>query len=491
MIMEKVCTFVFNGWAATTENWNRCDFHYDRIFSYLDHLSGASLKAVSEADAVVLVGFSMGASIVQQAILDFPEKIRGAVLISATPRMMELKSEGWIGMSLRRRHALKLGTQMMNPDDSSPIFAERNLDAGLDFLETTDLRSGLESIAGKTRFPVAIFQSIKDGIVRPHNANYLNRIFPQASLTWVEGQNHDLPSKVPELISSAVKGIQRCAVKLPRGLIEVSNICKKNCLYCGIRHDAVKLPRYHMTEAEVLECSAEAVRLGFPAIALQAGEVESESNTVFYERVLRKLPPTLEVTLSLGEQTEEVYRRWKSAAGDRVLRYLLRIETSNPELYARLHPADHSFTRRLECIRTLKRLGYVTGSGVMIGLPGQTKEDLERDLDWFVEERLDMVGMGPYVPSADTPLGSVEAGVWSEVSRLETALWMIRETRRRMPGINIVAATALEVLDAEGRDKGFMNGANVYMTNITPSKYRANYNLYPGKSAVGRKLPVV
>ena len=482
-MMEKVSTFVFNGWAATPDNWSRCDFRYDRMFSYLEHLSGESLKAVAEADAVVLVGFSMGATFVQQAILDFPEKIRGAVFVSSTPRMMESKAEGWVGMSLRRKHALKLGTQMMNPDDPSPIFAEPNLDAGLDFLEVTDLRSRLEAIAGKTRFPVAIFHSTKDGIVRPHNANFLNRIFPQASLTWVEGQDHDLPSKVPELISSAVKGVQRCAVKLPRGLIEVSNICQKNCLYCGIRRDAAKLPRYHLTESEVLECAAEAVRRGYPAIALQAGEIESEANTVFYENVLGKLPSGLEVTLSLGEQTEDVYRRWKSAAGNRVLRYLLRIETSDRELYSKLHPSDHSFDRRLECIRTLKRLGYVTGSGVMIGLPGQSREMLERDLDWFVEEHLDMVGMGPYVPSANTPMGSEELRVKSEELRLEESLWMIRETRRRMPEINIVAATALEVLDPEGRAKGFANGANVYMPNLTPACYRVNYDLYPGKSS--------
>ena len=474
-------TFVFNGWAATPDNWSGCTFEYDRMFSYLDHLSGATLAAVAAEDEVVLVGFSMGATLVQQAILEFPDKIRGAVFISSTPKMMENKEEGWIGMSLRRRAALKLGTQMMNPGDMRPEFAEANMDAGLDFLDMSDNRAALEAIAGKTRFPVAIFHSKKDGIVRPHNAEFLNRIFPQAQLTWVDGNDHDLPKKVPDLVSAAVKGIQRCAVKLPRGLIEVSNICRKNCLYCGIRRGAAEVPRYHMTVEEVLECAAEAVRRGYPAIALQAGEIESEENTRFYEEVLRSLGG-LEVTLSLGEQTEEVYRRWKAAAGDRVLRYLLRIETSNRELYAKLHPADHSFDRRLECIRTLKRLGYVTGSGVMIGLPGQSREDLERDLDWFVREDLDMVGMGPYIPAANTPMASEEVRVKSEELRMEDALWMIRETRRRMPHINIVAATALEVLDPEGRELGFANGANVYMPNLTPAKYRNNYRLYPGKS---------
>ena len=474
-------TFVFNGWAAEDAVWKDCDFPHDRLFSYLDHLSGATLKAVGEAeDGLLLVGFSMGATIAMQAVLDHPEKIRGVVFVSATPRMMEKPEEAWAGLSPRRKRALKLGTQMMNPGNRSPLFAETNLDAGLAFLEYTDLRVRLESIAGKTRFPVAIFHSVRDGIVRPHNAEYLNRIFPQAALTMVEGQEHSLPLTIPQAISSAVKGMRHAAEKLPRGLIEVSNRCRKNCLYCGIRRDAA-VPRYHLTVEETLECAAEAVRRGYPAIALQAGELECEENTRFYEEVLTRLPEKLEVTLSLGEQTEEVYRRWKAAAGDRVLRYLLRIETSNRELYAKIHPSDHSFDRRLGCIRTLKRLGYTTGSGVMIGLPGQTRADLERDLDFFVNEKLDMVGMGPYIPSMNTPMGRAVGDLDADV-RVENTLWMIRETRRRMPQVNIVAATALETLVPGGRELGFANGANVFMPVLTPEKHRADYDLYPGKS---------
>jgi biotin synthase len=268
---------------------------------------------------------------------------------------------------------------------------------------------------------------------------------------------------------------------LLRGLIEVSNQCAKDCRYCGIRRGNRGLRRYHMTIDEVLACADEAVRRGYPAIALQAGELETEANTAFYEEVLRRLPPKLEVTLSLGEQTEEVYRRWQVAAGDRVLRYLLRIESSTPEIYARLHPADCSFERRVECIRTLKRLGYVTGSGVLIGVPGQTKEDLLRDADFFEEMKLDMVGMGPYVPHPASPL----AGELSSAEeRLQLALWMIREVRRRMPHINMVAATALEALaPGRGRDLGLAAGANVVMPDLTPAKYRLEYDLYPGKSS--------
>ena len=272
---------------------------------------------------------------------------------------------------------------------------------------------------------------------------------------------------------------------LLRGLIEVSNRCAKNCLYCGIRRGNRKVVRYHMTEDEVMACVEEAVRRGYPAVALQAGELETEANTAFYEGVLRRLPPGLEVTLSLGEQTEAVYRRWKEAAGGRVLRYLLRIETSNRALYAKIHPADCSFDRRVNCIRTLKRLGYVTGSGVMIGLPGQTRDDLLRDIDFFVAERLDMVGMGPYVEHPDSPLAGRDEG-WGmrdEEERLELALWMIREVRKRLPNVNMVAATALEALaPGRGRELGLVAGANVVMPDLTPEKYKLAYDLYPGKT---------
>lgn len=272
---------------------------------------------------------------------------------------------------------------------------------------------------------------------------------------------------------------------LLRGLIEVSNRCSKNCLYCGIRSGNRKVVRYHMTEDEVMACVAEAVRRGYPAIALQAGELETEANTVFYENVLRRLPSGLEVTLSLGEQTEAVYRRWKEAAGGRVLRYLLRIETSNRALYAKIHPADCSFDRRVDCLRTLKRLGYVTGSGVMIGLPGQTKDELLRDIDFFIEMNLDMVGMGPFVEHPATPMGEGAApDAAHREARLQLALWMIGEVRKRLPHANMVAATALDALaSGRGRELGLAVGANVIMPDLTPEKYKVAYDLYPGKTA--------
>ena len=276
---------------------------------------------------------------------------------------------------------------------------------------------------------------------------------------------------------------------LPRGLIECSNICAKDCLYCGIRKGNAKIPRYLMPEEDVAACIDEARRRGYPAVAFQAGEIESEANTAYYERHIA-ICRGLEVTLSLGEQTEEVYRRWKDAGA---MRYLIRIETSNRELFAKIHPAECSFERRLGCIRTLKRLGYVTGSGVMIGLPGQTVEDLARDIAFYGEEGLDMVGMGPYIPHAATPMGDepkskdeVEEGIFRcSTSTLDFVCRMIALTRLYLHDVNIVAATALEALDPEGgRNRGIEAGANVVMPVLTPEKYRRCYDLYPGKNEV-------
>ena len=278
---------------------------------------------------------------------------------------------------------------------------------------------------------------------------------------------------------------------LPRGLIETSNICAKDCLYCGIRKGNAKVPRYLIPEEEVTACIEDARRRGYPAVAFQAGEIESEANTAYYERLIA-ICRGLEVTLSLGEQTEKVYRRWKDAGA---MRYLIRIETSNRELYAKIHPAECSFERRLGCIRTLKRLGYVTGSGVMIGIPGQTIRDLANDIVFFGDEHLDMVGMGPYVPNGDTPLGTqveVEGGggQWNgkvplSTSNLDLSLKMIALTRLYLHDINIVAATALEALDPDrGRNRGIEAGANVIMPVLTPAEYRCNYGLYPGKTSL-------
>ena len=268
-----------------------------------------------------------------------------------------------------------------------------------------------------------------------------------------------------------------------RGLVECGNICAKNCLYCGIRRDNRNVHRYRMSADEIVRRAELAFEAGYGNLVLQSGELESEENTAFIERVLHRVRERFGdgfgVTLSLGEQSDDTYRRWRDAGAHR---YLLRIETSSPELYARLHPAGHSWRRRRECLRSLRRNGYQVGSGVMCGLPGQTIDDLAADIEFFAEEDLDMIGMGPYIPHADTPLGR-DAQWTPDVAarRLELGLRMIAVTRLHLRDVNIAASTALQALAPDGRERGLLAGANVIMPNVTDVKYRSDYLLYEGK----------
>ena len=294
-----------------------------------------------------------------------------------------------------------------------------------------------------------------------------------------------------------------------RGIVEAGNVCAKDCYYCGIRKSNENLQRYQLSADEIVRLAELDAKQDYASIVIQSGEIESEAHTRFIEDVLRRIAPLdLGVTLSLGEQTEETYRRWKEAGA---ARYLLRIETSNPELYAKLHPAGHSWERRVECLRALRRCGYQVGTGVMCGLPGQTYDDLARDIEFFAEMDVDMIGMGPYIPHPDTPLGVL--GAWclvpgaerqvpgaelkhKDVSEsnapsttalgtkhqaLALGLKMIAVTRLYLHDVNIAAATALQALAPDGRERGIRAGANVIMPNITDTKYRRSYQLYAGK----------
>ena len=208
---------VFNGWAAGPEAWALCEFPHDWVFDYVEQLDGLPEKVMEETDEAVLVGFSMGGSTALRMFLRYPEKVKGLVLVSATPRMMEERRDQgsgirdqvvWKGMSERRLAALRLGTQMMFKDDPSPMYDERNMERGLDYLRTVDLRAELRSCAScsshMSQIPVHIFQSERDGIVRPNNAAFLKQVFPQAKVTMVPGSEHVLPVTVPELIDEAV-----------------------------------------------------------------------------------------------------------------------------------------------------------------------------------------------------------------------------------------------------------------------------------------------
>jgi biotin synthase len=217
-------------------------------------------------------------------------------------------------------------------------------------------------------------------------------------------------------------------------------------------------------------------------MAFQAGETESEENTRFYEQVLR-LCGGMEVTLSLGEQSPETYRSWREAGA---MRYLLRMETSNRKLFERLHPAAQKFDRRLEAFRELKRLGYVAGTGVMIGLPGQTALDLGEDVVFFGEVGADMVGMGPWIYHPASALAPDDGQ--SRARALDLSIKMVALVRLHLHGVNIVASSALAAIGGEGAiDRAIEAGANVVMPNFTPAARRQDYDLYPGKSKVQTK----
>lgn len=264
-----------------------------------------------------------------------------------------------------------------------------------------------------------------------------------------------------------------------RGIIEMSNICSKDCLYCGIRKSNSNVNRYTMTRKEIIDAAVFAYKADYGSIVLQSGEIKSPEFTDYIEGLIteikNKTDSQLGITLSLGEQSSETYKRWFEAGAHR---YLLRIETSSRDLYSKLHPPDHSYDERVKCLYKIQDAGYQTGTGVMIGLPGQTVEHLASDIAFFRDIDIDMAGMGPFIPHEDTPLKDYDI---DKEKQLTLALKMIAVLRIVMEDINIAATTALQALDPFGREKGIMAGANVIMPNITDRKYRDNYKLYNDK----------
>lgn len=272
-----------------------------------------------------------------------------------------------------------------------------------------------------------------------------------------------------------------------RGLVEFSNICSKDCYYCGIRKSNLNLRRYDLNDKEILTAVKFAYDNKYGSIILQSGE---RSNKQFVNRInelIKKIKILSEgklgITLSLGEQTQEVYKKWFESGAHR---YLLRIETSSKTLYNRIHPLDkfHDFEKRLEALRILQNIGYQTGSGVMIGLPFQTTEDLADDLLFFKEFNIDMVGLGPYIEHEQTPLFDFRQMLMPVNSRFYLTLKMIAILRIMMKDINIAASTALQAIDPLGREKAIQVGANIIMPNITPTAYRKEYQLYQNKPCI-------
>ena len=275
-----------------------------------------------------------------------------------------------------------------------------------------------------------------------------------------------------------------------RGLIEFSNICAKNCLYCGIRNGNADVLRYSMSDSDVLQVVELAKSKGLTGLVLQSGE---RNDVEFIERVtnlIRMIKSMtnegFRITLSVGEQTVETYRRWFEAGAQR---YLLRVETTDEMLYESIHPNDgqHSHLKRLACLDAIRQTGYQTGTGVMIGLPGQTVEHLADDLLFIQRKGIDMVGMGPYLEHAQTPMHAFKEKRMPLMDRFELSLRMIAVLRLMMPTINIASTTALQSIVPTGREYGLKAGANVLMPNLTPLRYRRAYLLYENKPCLDQE----
>jgi len=272
-----------------------------------------------------------------------------------------------------------------------------------------------------------------------------------------------------------------------RGIIEFSNLCNKNCYYCGIRKSNQKINRFKMKKEEILESAAWIYKNNYASIVLQSGERDDPKFTDFVSDLIKEIKNLsngqLGITLSLGEQDKKTYQKWFDLGAHR---YLLRIESSNKKLYESIHPPDHSFAKRLNCLKELKKIGYQVGTGVMIGLPGQTIDNLVNDLLFFKKIDVDMIGMGPYVIHNQTPMAKkIKNRKKLKSKNFNLALKMIASLRTLMPDINIASTTALDALNQNGKKMGLKAGANIIMPVITHPNYRKDYQLYENKEKIG------
>ena len=307
-------------------------------------------------------------------------------------------------------------------------------------------------------------------------------------IEWLREDNPDRMKELWSLADSVREENVGDEVHL-RGLIEISNYCCRQCGYCGLRSENRGLERYRMTAEEIMECVHLAVQYGFGTVVMQSGEdygIETAWLADIVKRIKSETP--LAVTLSLGERPDEDLAAWRGAGADR---YLLRFETSDPELYKLIHPSHAGrLSNRIAILQRLKELGYEAGSGVMVGIPGQTYESLATDIDTFRSLDLDMIGVGPYISHPATPLGT---GEWirpipkeDQVPNSELMTYKtVALTRLVCPQANIPSTTALATINkAMGREYGLMRGANVVMPNLTPTKYRRLYEIYPAKACI-------
>ena len=262
-----------------------------------------------------------------------------------------------------------------------------------------------------------------------------------------------------------------------RGIVEFSNVCRNDCLYCGIRKSNRKVERYRLTEAEIVECCDAGYRYGFRTFVLQSGEDASYSpeRLAALVRTIKAKYPDCAVTLSVGELERADYQMLFDAGADR---YLLRHETADPDHYRRLHMPEQSWERRMRCLRDLKEIGFQTGCGFMVGSPWQTPGTLAKDMEFITEFRPAMIGIGPFIPHCDTPFAKEPAG------RVDETLFLLSLCQILQPDVLLPATTALGTLDPVGREKGILAGANVIMPNLSPEEVRAKYMLYNNKTTV-------
>lgn len=273
-----------------------------------------------------------------------------------------------------------------------------------------------------------------------------------------------------------------------RGLVEFSNDCTLDCSYCGIRRSNLKVRRYTVSEHDIVKAAIRCAEAHYGSLVLQSGERHDRRFIEFVERITRRikretvssiLPDGLGITLCVGEHSLETYRSFRDAGAHR---YLLRIETTNEELFRSIHPNQQNLDSRLKSLEYLKTAGFQVGTGVMIGLPGQTPEMLADDLLFYKKHDFDMFGMGPFIPHKDTPMGNLP--VMPEEQRTNLGLMMIALTRLLTKDTNVAATTALQALDPIGREKGLSFGANVLMPQLTPTEFRESYLLYENKPCV-------
>ena len=312
---------------------------------------------------------------------------------------------------------------------------------------------------------------------------------PHEILSWLREEDPERLEALWNLANEARRRMVGEAVHI-RGLIEFSNHCRSHCRYCGIQGGRTSLVRYRMTGEEILASAREAVSRGYGALVMQSGE-DPDFNVDWLAEVVNtiKRDTSLAITLSCGERSGRELARLYAAGADR---YYLRFETSDRRLWENIHPArSGGISHRLDLLPRIKKLGYETGSGIMVGIPGQTWASLVEDIEWFQRLDLDMIGCGPYVPHGDTPLGKMAAAALAPSHHAQVpntgvmACKVMAVTRLLLPKANIPTTTALATLDLEaGSRTGLQRGANVLMVNLTPLKYRSLYEIYPSKAGM-------